>query len=299
MAFSDRTTGLKERANIVHEIGSRVPLRKKGNAYFGHCPWHVDKHASLAVFEATQTFKCFSCGQGRDVIDFIARFYEVDFKQAMQILSKEISMDAPKRVIEIKRNYVDAEAEFLKYKVPPQSIIRKHAESLGLLPGSLNALDVRVKDNVLVFPMRDGEGRTIGLRFRAKNGRKWSLTDARSGLFLPNLKVKAELLAIAEGPTDTAALLCSGVFAIGRPSCLGQEDLVQDYIRAYSFRECIIVSDNDEPGLNGAKRLQDALSIPSRIWVPEAKDMREFYREHGAKKVFELLIGNSISKKEV
>lgn len=292
MAFSDRITGLKERANIVHEIGSRIPLRKKGNAYFGHCPWHVDKHASLAVFEATQTFKCFSCGQGRDVIDFIARFYEVDFKQAMQILSKEISMDAPKRVIEIKRNYVDAEAEFLKYKVPPQNIIRTHAESLGILPGSLNALDVRVKDNVLVFPMRDGEGKIIGLRFRAKNGRKWSLTDARSGLFLPRPvlhKAGTSLLAICEGPTDTAALLSSGIFAIGRPSCLGQEDLVQDYIKAHSFRECVIISDNDEPGLNGAKRLQSLLSIPSRIWIPETKDIREFYREHGAQKVFELL----------
>lgn len=281
---------MKGRADIVREIERRVPLVKKGNHYEGKCPWHEDKHPSLWVYPHNQSFYCYSCGAKWDVIDFIARFYEVDFKKAMEILGGEISMDAPRRIIQTPEIiHADAELAFSKYNIPGLLQIQSHAKALGVLPGSLRWMDVRIDNGTLVFPMRDSDRKIIGLRFRAKNGRKWSLTGAQSGIFIPNLKYKGTQLFVTEGPTDCAALLTAGIYAIGRASCLGQEKTLAEYVSKIGTSEIVIVADDDTPGLDGAIKLREVLSAQCHAIIrkPPHKDVRESLQKIGAEKLRE------------
>lgn len=105
----------------------------------------------------------------------------------------------------------------------------------------------------------------------------------------------ARTLYIAEGPTDCAALIDIGFEdSIGRPSCSGGIPLILELSRQGRFQRAVIVSDNDEPGVAGAKLLMENLSIPSCIIVPPTKDLREFVVVGGNHALLESLIGQSI-----
>ncbi len=74
---------LKRNTNIVELIGRYVRLTKRGSEHYGVCPFHNDEKESLQVNESKQIFKCFACGAGSDVIDFLTK-YGRTFKEAIQ-----------------------------------------------------------------------------------------------------------------------------------------------------------------------------------------------------------------------
>ncbi len=75
---------LKRRNPIAQVIGSHgVRLRPHGRRLTGRCPFHNDGRPSLVVYPATQSYFCFGCGAGGDVIDFLRRAEGLDFKQAL------------------------------------------------------------------------------------------------------------------------------------------------------------------------------------------------------------------------
>lgn len=125
------------------------------------------------------------------------------------------------------------------------------------------------------FPMKDACGNIIGIRLRDNAGRKWAVSGSRAGLFYGHQQEGGTKLVL-EGPTDTAAALSIGMDAIGRPSCVGQENMLCDMLRRAD--RVLIIADRDTPGLRGAEQLQGMLRCPSLIWCPPAKDLREFVR---------------------
>lgn len=127
------------------------------------------------------------------------------------------------------------------------------------------------------WPMFDGWREPVGIRLRTVEGRKFAVTGSHQGIFLSDMPPQKELL-IAEGPTDTAAALSLGLFAIGKPSCLGCEQYVNEFIRRSRVQRVIIVADADDPGQRGADKLQASLKLPSIVWTPPAKDVREAVR---------------------
>ncbi len=80
---------IKSRCNIVDVIGRVVPLKKAGSNYKGVCPFHNEKTPSFVVSETKQIFTCFGCGATGDVIGFVKRYYNLDFKGAVEMLAKE------------------------------------------------------------------------------------------------------------------------------------------------------------------------------------------------------------------
>ena len=64
-----------------------LQLNKFGKA---SCLWHSpDKHPSMSYNKKTNRVKCFSCGEGGDVIDVVMKLNECDFKSALKILIKK------------------------------------------------------------------------------------------------------------------------------------------------------------------------------------------------------------------
>ncbi len=159
------------------------------------------------------------------------------------------------------------------------------ATTLGLTVASLVALGVGwdAAHAAWSFPMRDGDGRLIGFRLRLRNGSKLTVAGTHNGLFVPDDLHAGERLLIAEGPTDTAALLDMGFQAVGRPSCSGGRDRVCRLVSRLDFDDIVIAADRDEPGQRGAAKLAGDLIryAPVRIITPPAKDVRQWVtRDH-------------------
>ena len=65
---------------------SGLQLRRTGGRLTSVCPFHGDTRPSFIVYPATQSYYCFGCGAGGDVIDFVARLNKVGFKEAVEML---------------------------------------------------------------------------------------------------------------------------------------------------------------------------------------------------------------------
>lgn len=145
------------------------------------------------------------------------------------------------------------------------------------------------------FGMRDARGDLTGIRLRSET-RKWSVTGSRHGLFFPvdalNI-LPTDRVFICEGPTDTAAALSINIFALGRPSCQGCEEMVSDALTQIGAKECVVVSDNDGPGLKGSSKLMESLRLPTVEFIPPAKDFRSFVRFGGTSELVSTLISGS------
>ena len=84
---------IKSRCNIVDVIGRVVTLKKAGSIYKGLCPFHKEKTPSFVVYETSQRYKCFGCNEGGDVISFVQKYYNLDFREAVEMLAKEYGIE--------------------------------------------------------------------------------------------------------------------------------------------------------------------------------------------------------------
>ncbi|HEY7021212.1 MAG TPA: DNA primase [Ktedonobacterales bacterium] len=79
---------IKQKLDIVEEIGAVVPLRKSGKAFKGLCPFHGERTASFYVFPESGTWKCFGCGEGGDLFTFVEKQQGLDFHDALVYLAE-------------------------------------------------------------------------------------------------------------------------------------------------------------------------------------------------------------------
>jgi hypothetical protein len=143
------------------------------------------------------------------------------------------------------------------------------------------------------WPMKDGNEAVVGIRLRSDNGDKWAVTGSHQGCFIPAEQPKGMAL-ITEGPTDAAAGLDLGYWAIGRPSCSGGGPQLKQLMLRHHIRRVVIICDNDEPGAKGAMALADLLPVPCAIVVTPAKDLRDFKRFGGTREMLDSRINSAI-----
>ncbi|MDO4177322.1 MAG: DNA primase, partial [Bacillota bacterium] len=86
---------IKNRCNIADVIGRVVTLKKAGSTLKGLCPFHKEKTPSFVVYESSQRYKCFGCNEGGDVFNFVQKYYNLDFREAVEMLAKEYGIDIP------------------------------------------------------------------------------------------------------------------------------------------------------------------------------------------------------------
>ena len=83
------------RNDITDVVGSYVQLKRKGRLYGGLCPFHSEKTPSFYVYPETQSFYCFGCGAGGDVITFIKKISNLDYVEAVKMLAARAGMPEP------------------------------------------------------------------------------------------------------------------------------------------------------------------------------------------------------------
>ncbi len=77
-----------EANDIVSTIEQYVPLRKSGTNFKACCPFHEEKTPSFTVSERKQIYKCFGCGKGGNVLNFVKDIEKISFYEAIEKLAK-------------------------------------------------------------------------------------------------------------------------------------------------------------------------------------------------------------------
>ncbi len=87
---------VKESTDIISVIGSYVDLKKSGSSWKGLCPFHREKTPSFHVSPVRNTWKCFGCGKGGDVISFLMELKNLEFLEIVEELAEECGIDIKK-----------------------------------------------------------------------------------------------------------------------------------------------------------------------------------------------------------
>lgn len=94
---SSAIENLKSQINIVDVVGRTVPLKRTGSNHKGVCPFHNEKTPSFVVSEQKQIFTCFGCGASGDVIEYVKRYYNLEFGEAVEKLAGEYGIPMEKK----------------------------------------------------------------------------------------------------------------------------------------------------------------------------------------------------------
>ena len=97
MASYDRnfTDELRTRLSVVDVVSRRVPLTRKGLNYWGCCPFHNEKTPSFSVNEEKGFYHCFGCGEHGDIISFVMKTENLEFRDAIKELADMAGLKMP------------------------------------------------------------------------------------------------------------------------------------------------------------------------------------------------------------
>ncbi|OJU08685.1 MAG: DNA primase [Clostridiales bacterium 43-6] len=88
-------TELRYRNSIETIVSSYVNLHRRGNMITGLCPFHNEKTPSFTLYPENNSFYCFGCGVGGDVITFIRDIENLDYMEAVRLLSDRSGLPMP------------------------------------------------------------------------------------------------------------------------------------------------------------------------------------------------------------
>jgi len=84
-------------ADIVDVVGEFVTLRRSGANYKGLCPFHDEKTPSFMVSPSKQLCKCFSCGNGGNVVKFVMQHEQMTYPEALKWLGRRYGIEVKER----------------------------------------------------------------------------------------------------------------------------------------------------------------------------------------------------------
>ena len=113
---------VKSRCDIVSTISQYMSVKPSGSNYKGLCPFHGEKTPSFYINTSKQIYKCFGCGEGGDVINFVMKMENLDFIDAVKLLASRYgieintNMDEDTKLrIEKSKKYQDIHTEAARF----------------------------------------------------------------------------------------------------------------------------------------------------------------------------------------
>jgi len=84
------------RTDIVQLVGRQVKLSRRGQAFWGCCPFHKEKSPSFKVENGRRIYKCFGCGKGGDAFRWLMETEGLSFPESVERLAGEAGVELPK-----------------------------------------------------------------------------------------------------------------------------------------------------------------------------------------------------------
>lgn len=140
---------VKSALNIVNVVETFTNLQKAGINFKGICPFHNDSHPSMVVSPAKQTYHCFVCGAGGDVIEFVKEHLNLTFPEALRWCANLAGIEFPKKEMteEEEQRYRLREANFIAMEAAAK-FYREHLSHASefLLKRGYKATDKALED---------------------------------------------------------------------------------------------------------------------------------------------------------
>ncbi|MBQ2847678.1 MAG: DNA primase [Clostridia bacterium] len=86
---------LQDKVDIESVISSNISLKRRGKTLVGLCPFHNEKTPSFTVYPESNSFYCFGCGAGGDVITFVRRMENLDYIEAVKAVAQMAGVSMP------------------------------------------------------------------------------------------------------------------------------------------------------------------------------------------------------------
>lgn len=214
--ITDEFTGLlKERIRIEDVAGEYVDLKRQGSTCKGLCPFHSERTPSFVVYPETQSFYCFGCQKGGDIINFIQDIEHLSYPEAVKLLADKAGVPMPEdgyddtlmkkrqRMYDMNR---DAARFFYKSMIKQQgqhclyywTVTRRLSHDimvkfgLGYAPDSWNAL----RDYMKKLGYSDSELFEANLlRKSVKDGRTSYYDNFRNRAMVPIIDLRGNIIA--------------------------------------------------------------------------------------------------------
>ncbi|MGN0174249.1 MAG: DNA primase, partial [Acutalibacteraceae bacterium] len=136
MKFSeDFINELRYKNPIEEVISSYVVLKRTGSTLKGLCPFHNERTPSFTVYPNTNSFYCYGCQAGGDVVSFIRTAENLDYVEAIKLLADRAGMAMPESgyddsVEKLRRKVLSINRETAKFFF--KCLIEKEDDGIGL-----------------------------------------------------------------------------------------------------------------------------------------------------------------------
>jgi DNA primase len=87
---------INSRIDIVEIISKYIPLKRTGRNFKALCPFHNEKTPSFVVSPHKQIYRCFGCGSGGNIYNFIMKYEHLEFPEAVKLLAEKAGVNMPK-----------------------------------------------------------------------------------------------------------------------------------------------------------------------------------------------------------
>jgi phage/plasmid primase-like uncharacterized protein len=294
---------LKAKGDVVDIVGRYVRLKRRGHEFWGLCPFHGEKSPSFKADQRRQKYKCFGCGAGGDVLDFLGAMEGLDGIGALKRLRELVGNPAAPVRPKVRAQADDPDPETERNRERAQEMWRQTEiiwpglelpwrylrERRGIRKWNPDRLRWHAEEHCIVVPVNSpGPGNVQALwriypRLTGKVSR-YGL-GPMAGCACRLFPAPGPQLVIAEGVEDAlaaheltglpawAALSSGNMGALDLPHCI---------------REVLILADMDESGagLEGAHKLADRLREEGReaeVRIPKrGKDPNDVLRQRRA-----------------
>ncbi len=92
----DAVADIKGRLDIVDVVSEYIPVKPGGSGAFkANCPFHQERTPSFYVSRPRQTWHCFGCDQGGDLISFVMKMEGMEFREALELLAQKAGVQLP------------------------------------------------------------------------------------------------------------------------------------------------------------------------------------------------------------
>jgi len=171
-----------ELVNIVDYVQQYTDLKEENGELWGICPLHNENTASFCVNEEKQTYYCFGCNSGGNLISFIMEYDDCTCAEAIQKIKKfynitdEEYKEIPNivKILRKFKRFTKSENQTTREK-PSENISKNFvSEDIkewideGISQDVMNLFGVKYdkSDNSIVFEVRDNGGELISYKKR-------------------------------------------------------------------------------------------------------------------------------------
>jgi DNA primase len=145
---SSTTELIKGKLDIVEFIRGYVVLTPAGKNFKGLCPFHKEKSPSFMVSPDRQSWHCFGCGTGGSVFDFVMRYENVEFGEALRMLAEkagvELKRENPQeyRYSGLLYDLNETAKNYFKRALAAAPVAKEYLAKRGLTPETIEEFEI-------------------------------------------------------------------------------------------------------------------------------------------------------------